>query len=338
MMRTVNAFGVRAFACRHTRCLLFTALYFFSFQSARAQGPYAPAVGQTGTTAIHKDSTALVEWAVQCWVQRGWQDIADKSLGFVSAGTESSAVGMANGQTVSLGDSGVAVVKFANPVYNHVGWDFAVFENAFDDGFLELAFVEVSADSTTWYRFPAHSLTQTDTPVGSFGSVNATEINNLAGKYRAQYGTPFDIQEIEAEYAVTLPSITYIRLIDAIGTIDPAHASYDTAGNKVNEIYPTPFPSGGFDLDAVAIVNTSLSVSVTQYEQEIHLFPNPVRDVLTINTSQPLRFTITDFSGRVVLESLEASAHHQFDFQYLPAGMYFLFAEGQSQPQKIIRN
>jgi hypothetical protein len=309
----------------------------FLMHTLFAQGPYAPPVGQQGTTAIHKDSSAVVAWATQCWVQRGWQDIADKSLGLVTAGTETNALGMANGQTVSLGDSGVAVVKFAHPVYNQIGWDFAVFENAFDDTFLELAFVEVSADSINWYRFPAHSLTQTDTPVGSFGAVDATEVNNLAGKYRAQYGTPFDIQEIEEAYSIALPFITYVRIIDVIGNIDADFASFDAHGNAINDPYPTAFPQGGFDLDAVAIIHTGVPVLVEEVDITFSFYPNPVKDLLTVEGNRSAVFTIKDFSGKIVANFDKQEFLIRIDVGKLPAGIYFLYSDRSAIPQKIIK-
>jgi hypothetical protein len=163
-----------------------------------AQGPFAPPVDSIGTSAIHKDSSVFVGWATQCTVIRGYQDIAQPSLGYVTAGLPENAVGLAgtNG-VVSLGDGGSAIVTFSQPIMNGSGWDFAIFENAFQNTFLELAFVEVSSDGVTYFRFPSTSLTPFETQIGTFGEVDATLINNLAGKYRAQYGTPFDLEELE---------------------------------------------------------------------------------------------------------------------------------------------
>ncbi|MFN3916841.1 MAG: T9SS type A sorting domain-containing protein [Flavobacteriales bacterium] len=310
----------------------------FVFQSlVVAQGPYAPPAGQQGTRAIHKDSSAVIDWASQCWVQRGWLDIADKSMGFVSAGTETNAIGVANGQTVSLGDSGIAVVKFTTPLYNNVGWDFAIFENAFDDTFLELAFVEVSADSVNWYRFPAHSLTQTNTSVGSFGTIDATEVNNLAGKYRAQYGTPFDIQEIEEAYLIALPFINYVRIIDVIGSIDPDFASYDAHDNVINDPYPTAFSSGGFDLDAVAVVYTGVPSSVKDVDFTFSFHPNPVKDLLTVEGNRTAVFTLKDFSGKIVGYFEKQEYLYRIDVGNLPTGIYFLYSDRVTIPQKIIK-
>ena len=43
---------------------------------------------------------------------------------------------------------------------NGNSWDFCVFENAFNDSFLELGFVEVSSNGNDFYRFPSTSFTQ----------------------------------------------------------------------------------------------------------------------------------------------------------------------------------
>ncbi|MEZ4549679.1 MAG: hypothetical protein R2874_04140 [Desulfobacterales bacterium] len=49
---------------------------------------------------------------------------------------------------VVLGRGGSIILTFDPPVENGEGWDFAVFENSFNDFNLELAFVEVSSNGT----------------------------------------------------------------------------------------------------------------------------------------------------------------------------------------------
>ena len=153
-----------------------------------------------------------------------------------------------------MGDGGVAVLTFASPIANGPGWDFAVFENSFDGRFLELAFVEVSSDGIHYQRFPSVSLTQTNTQVGSWGLLDPTYIYNLAGKYAAGYGTPFDLEEIkDINPLVDVTRITHVRIIDVVGCLNDAYCSYDSQGNKINDPWPTPFGTGGFDLDAVGV-------------------------------------------------------------------------------------
>jgi len=112
-------------------------LFLMCIQGA-LYGQYAPGVGQEGTTAMHKDSSAFIAWATKAEVQRGPMQIDADSLGYVTTGTPDFALGKAGANgIVSLGDGGAAVLQFALPVRNGEGWDFAVFENSFDGLFLD---------------------------------------------------------------------------------------------------------------------------------------------------------------------------------------------------------
>jgi hypothetical protein len=262
----------------HNKVFIFVALFFVSFFSINAQ-TYAPPVGQPGTTAMHKDSSAFVNWVIGCNVTRGYQDISNTSLGFANAGDSSMAFGIAlsNG-VVSLGDGGSAICTFQYPIKNGAGPDFAVFENSFDDTFLELALVEVSSDGVNYVRFASHSLTDTVNQTGTFGSTDATKINNLAGKYRAAYGTPFDLQELVGNPNINLNSITHVKIIDVVGSVNKTYAKRDSYNNMINDPWPTAFASGGFDLDAIGVINQNTSVGLKEntIEKNIYVYPNPV--------------------------------------------------------------
>ncbi len=221
-------------------------------------GPYPPAAGQSGSTAIYKDDPCFVAWATGCEVVRGPMDISNPSAGDASCGLPEDAIGKAEGTSydvVSLGDGGYATLTFDAPIWDGPGWDFAVFENGFSDTFLELAFVEVSSDGVNFFRFDSVSLTQTDTQVGGFGALDPTNIHNLAGKYRQGYGTPFDLSELANTPGLDINHITHVRVIDVVGSIDDAYCRYDSQGHKINDPWPTPFSSSGFDLDAVGVIN-----------------------------------------------------------------------------------
>lgn len=189
-------------------------------------GPYAPPAGEPNSTAIHMDDANFVGWAVGIIVERGYNDINNPNLGYASYGDDANALGKADGDpygVVSLGDGGVATLTFAYPITNGNSYDFAVFENAFDDAFLELAFVEVSSDGNNFFRFDSVSLTPTNVQVGSFGTLDATNLRNLAGKYRQGYGTPFDLEELkDVNSLLDVNSVTHVRIIDVVGFIEPA--------------------------------------------------------------------------------------------------------------------
>ncbi len=245
--------------------LLFFCLAFPS--GLASAGPYAPAADQPGSTAIAFDSTAIIGWASGTQdLVRGPVDISNPSAGNANFGTAANASGPADAQddslpVVSLGDGGRITLTFPRPIANGPGADFAVFENGVAD-FLELAFVEVSSDGTTFFRFPSVSLTQTATQIDGFGLVDPTDINNLAGKYLRGFGTPFDLAELAGTPGLDLGNITHIRIQDVVGSIDPMYGSRDsvrdalnTLGHLINDPWPTKFPTGGFDLDAVGVLN-----------------------------------------------------------------------------------
>jgi hypothetical protein len=304
---------------------LISVYLLFSLFFGYAQGPFHPPVDSLGTSAIHKDSSIFVGWAVSCEVERGYQDIQQPQLGWASTGEPSFAIGKAGVHPiVSLGDGGIATLMFSPPITNGDGWDFAVFENSFNQTFLELAFVEVSSDGLNYFRFPATSLTQTAVQIDAFGSVNATEVNNLAGKYRANYGTPFDLEELKEEVGLNVESISHVRIVDVVGSLHPNFATLDKYGNSVNDPYPTPFPSSGFDLDAVGVIHQQpLGVSTANYE--IKIFPNPSNDVVHILLSlmKDVGYSLLNSIGEEVYSGMFVK-QNQLSLVGVPSGMYFL--------------
>ena len=257
-------------------------------------GQYAPVAEEAGTTAIHKDSSAIIAWANAVEVQRGYLDIEDtlftvNGTNKVSFGTAQNAVGPASGNAmdvVSLGDGGVAVLYFNGPILNGPGADFAVFENSFASDYLELAYVEVSSDGQNFVRFPSHSLTQTQLQISGFGSLDATKLNNLAGKYKGGYGTPFDLEELVDSAALDLDNIQWVKIIDVVGTVGDS-ARMDTHGNIINDPYPTPYESGGFDLDGVAQMHGFVSIEDVA-DINFAVYPNPSKGNFKIRAEQKI--------------------------------------------------
>jgi hypothetical protein len=194
---------------------------------------------------------------------------------------------------------GSITVGFSTAITNGAGADFAVFENGFTsnhttpDGsvagevFAELAYVEVSTDGVNFARLPSVSLT--DAAVGQYGTIDPTNVFNLAGKsgnaYGESWGTAFDLSTlvdptailnamaaaeitlsgeqlaslqlaIDANLAVVelgllnLDQINYVRLIDI-----PGNGTFtDSLGNPIYDAWYT-FGSGGFDLEAIGAIN-----------------------------------------------------------------------------------
>lgn len=281
-----------------------------------AYAQYAPQVGSAGTTAISKDSNVFVNWATGCTLNRGWQNIADTSLGKAMVGDETYVPGEAGNGIVSLGDGGSAIVTFAKPIRNGIGADFAVFENGFIDqtlkpgtAFLELAFVEVSSDGVNYVRFPAFSNNDTVMQLASFDGIDASKIHNLAGKYLANYGTPFDLEELKGTSGLDLEKITHVRIIDVIGALNPSYASRDSRGFRINDPWPTPFSQGGFDLDGIGVIhqNNASGVLEQQLQDALILAPNPssVNEAIQVFSSMDKinRILVYNALGQLVLSS-----------------------------------
>ena len=179
---------------------------------------------------------------------------------------------------VSLGDlssaaiqagwsPGSLTVSFTEPIRNFSGADLAVFENGFISGsdqggtgvggvFAELAYVEVSSDGVNFARFDSISLT--DGAVGAYGSIDPTQVFNLAGKHvnagGESWGTPFDLDELAGHSLVQaglvdLDAITHIRLVDIPGSGD----FFDSLGNPIYDAWVT-WGSGGADIEALGAI------------------------------------------------------------------------------------
>lgn len=228
-----------------TWCLL---LMLIACSQVSAQlGPFPTAAGQPGSTAIPRTSALFVNWANShvnyrpgAAVDPTWQD-ARKAYG--PAGTNVMDI-------LCLGNGGSVTMCFPNPIRDGAGPDFAVFENAFANYFVELAFVEVSSDGTHFHRFPTASLWED--PIGGFGDgyYDPSYIDGFAGKYAIGFGTPFDLALLPDSPTLDKQNIRFVRLTDIIGD----GSVKDSAGRPIYDPTPT-VGSGGFDLDAIGVIH-----------------------------------------------------------------------------------
>ena len=291
-------------------------------------GPFCGGVGTDGCNAIAVNDNQFVAWATGVVVTRGPQDISNPNSPLASHGDETNAIGPATPNNsmdaVSLGDGGSALVTFERPIRNGEGPDFAVFENDINGGFLELAFVEVSSDGVHFVRFPATSLTQTETQVGTFGLMDPTFINNLAGKFQIGYGTPFDLEELADSANINIDSIVYVRIIDVVGNIDPQYASYDAFGHIVNDPWPTDFASCGFDLTGVGVIHQK-PVGIESHEMpQVFAYPNPCNGTLYIINENAERIELYNMNGKLLEVVENGDTQVTLNMQSYPAGLYLL--------------
>lgn len=304
---------------------------------------FAPAQDKPGTTAMHADSSAFVAWAKGCTVERGPMRIDNPENGLASFGEETLALGVPGGtmDVVSLGDGGTATLTFESPICNGIGPDFAVFENGFanaqnpDTWALELGFVEVSSDGENFFRFPAVTYVQTETQLGNAGSIVPEQLHNFASKYGAFYGTPFDLDEVEDNALLDKNHITHVRIVDVVGNIDPQYATYDSEGHIINDPWPTGFASSGMDLDAVGVIH-DIAHDVQENETiAIALYPNPVKERLTVNAENLQAVEIFNLVGQLVLTSNSSV----INFDNLNEGVYFVRvkADGMTVTKRVVK-
>ena len=111
----------------------------------------------------------------------------------------------------------------------------------------------MSSNGFDYARFDAVSLQAT--PVSGGATVDPTDYGNFAGDQPNGLGTGFDLAELADHPLVTagdldLSQVTRVRLVDVIGD----GSLLDSQGNPVYDPYATPFPTGGFDVHAVGVL------------------------------------------------------------------------------------
>ncbi len=330
-------------------CSLATILFLLAGYIASV-AQFAPQFPLPGHTTISKNDSRFTDWAAGCTFYPGWVNMADKSLGKTDSTNTGKIVGPPGIYLLSLGDSGVVVLTFEHSIKNGPGPDFAVFENGFTErgndtvAFLELAFVEVSSDGQNFIRFPAISLMQDTMQIDNATFSDARYYHNLAGKYIAGYGTPFDLEDLKDTPGLDINNITHVRIVDVIGSIDPEYGSYDHEGRMINDPFPTPFLTSGFDLNGVGVINSNKPVSVTgkkKEENDIMLFPNPVSDRLhiSIHGQQSVPYTLHHVNGAEVKNSL-LPPDGIIDMSHYANGIYILqlyLKNGASYKNRVIK-
>ena len=259
--------------------------------TAAVAGPFAPGAGVAGTTAIAKTDPAFVAWAASYSnyqpgspVDAGFRT-PEKALG-PAVGDSFDIVSLGKAGSITLSFSGTLFngpgwdfAVFENGFSNSTTLPRLLRVRRSDvaqDSLLsrliditlsearqrriggeagrlrlsELAFVEVSSDGANFFRFPAFSFTPS--AVGAFGSIDPTNIDGFAGKYRQGFGTPFDLDVFKNASGINVNAITHVRLVDVVGN----GSEFDSFPSSLGGPHPIfdPFPttgSVGFDLDAV---------------------------------------------------------------------------------------
>lgn len=340
--------GAGSFLNRSSMNFRYLLIALFTFSSLQTIAQYAPQVPLPGNKGIAQNSNLFVDWASGCNIQRGWLDIADKSLGQPTAGTIDDAIGVPGNGVLSLGDSGIAVLTFNYNIYNGNGPDFAIFENGFSKpqfdslAYLELAFVEVSSDGINYFRFPASSAMQDTLQIDNFSYSNTDKYNNLAGKYISGFGTPFDLEELKDTPGLDINHISHVRIVDVVGSINPLYGSFDKDGHIINDPYPTPYASAGFDLTGVGVINSLKPTAIAGINDKlpVSVYPNPTDGNFHIeyNKLYNVDYRLTDLSGKEINKG-QFSQQTTLSLSGHSKGIYFLYLQHDNEnvTYKIIK-
>ena len=138
-----------------------------------------------------------------------------------------------------------------------------------------------------------------------------------------------DDQTVTLSGMLTLPatafdSIVYVRVIDAIGTIDPQYATYDAFGHMVNDPWPTNFASSGFDLSGVGVIHQK-PVGIDNHEMpQVFAYPNPCNGTLYIINENAENVSLFDMNGILLRMVDNGETHITLNMQSYPAGLYLL--------------
>jgi hypothetical protein len=148
-------------------------------------------------------------------------------------GSPEGAGNMGSLDVLSLGEGGWIVLRFDDmTMIDGPGPDLLVFENAFT-GWVETGRVAASADGETWHEWPCAAEEEGATGCAGINKVWATSTNGIdPTDPEAAGGDAFDLADLDLEEA------RYVRITDT--------GTNPYVGN-----------AGGFDLDAVAVINGS---------------------------------------------------------------------------------
>ena len=229
-------------------------------------------------------------------------------------------------EILSLGLGGEIIVRIKDAaIKNGPGYDFVIYENAFNNPlngliYAEPAKVSVSINGIDFFEFPYDE----DDLSGCAGTKPTIGADNYdPDKYG---GNKFDLEELG------LKEVQYIKITDITEIIkdDPDHDYYD----------PT---LTGFDLDALVALYVESATSIRKYHSDEQLIAKTVKNVRDFKVfskiSGKIELSIYDQTGRIIKRE-KFSGQFNFDLSNLSCGIYFysLKTEKEVQTGKILVN
>ena len=104
----------------------------------------------------------------------------------------------------------------------------------------------------------------------------------------------------------------------------------------INDPWPTPFASSGFDLDAVGVIHDLAHFAVSENGEEVvSLYPNPVKDRLTVKAENLQSVEVFNLVGQLVMTSDQPIVN----MNDLNQGVYFVrvMADGNIVTKRVVK-
>ena len=115
-----------------------------------------------------------------------------------------------------------------------------------------------------------------------------------------------------------------------MGSINSSIGSVDSDGNIINDPFPTEFESGGFDLDAVGVINENKFVGLHHLPiLNLNIYPNPAQLEFKINNTQTGLIEIISLNG-TVLYSNQLEPNETIDLTKFKSGVYIVKFSNQT--------
>jgi hypothetical protein len=133
-----------------------------------------------------------------------------------------------------------------------------------------------------------------------------------------------------------LNDIVYVKLIDVCGSVNVDYASYDQFGHIINDPWPTPFPSSGFDLDAIAVLNAKYGLGIHESDapHSWTAYPNPFKESIAMRGADMILFELLNSFGQVISTF---NASESINTSTLTKGLYLLHNKQDNTYMKVIK-
>ena len=112
-----------------------------------------------------------------------------------------------------------------------------------------------------------------------------------------------------------------------IGILDDSIGSKDASGDLVNDPFPTPFESCGFDLDGVGVLHqVPLADKAFKTETSLRIYPVPCISGLYVEDPDERfqNWVLLDLNGRTIQQGKFRGQRQKIDLGGIPQGSYFL--------------